>query len=286
MLNRDDFAIFILTHGRADDVVTAHTLKAYGYTGRWYIVIDNEDSQEARYRELYGDKVLQFDKLAISKTFDTFDNREERRTVVFARNACFELAKQIGVRYFLELDDDYDSFCYRWIEGKKLKAHKVNDFNSLINEMIQFLDCSGALSICFAQGGDFIGGALNKRFRQGLMRKAMNSFFCDVERPFQFIGRINEDVNTYTLLGSRGQLFFTVNAIVLTQRETQAGAGGMTNVYVDSGTFVKSFYTVICMPSAVKVSIMGRTNMRMHHRVYWDKCVPQIISERWRKQRG
>ena len=99
---RDDFAVFILTHGRADNVVTARTLAAQGYTGRTYIVIDNEDDQEAKYREIYGDKVLQFDKLEVSKTFDTMDISDDRRTIVYARNACFDLAESVGVKYFLE----------------------------------------------------------------------------------------------------------------------------------------------------------------------------------------
>ena len=118
---RDDFAVFILTHGRPDKVVTLNSLMAGNYSGKWYIVIDNEDDTEDEYRRLFGDKVLQFDKLAISKTFDTADLAEDRRTIVYARNACFDLAKQVGVRYFLELDDDYTSFMYRFPDDGKLR---------------------------------------------------------------------------------------------------------------------------------------------------------------------
>lgn len=62
------------------------------------------------------------------------------------------------------------------------------------------------LTLAIGQGGDYIGGEKATRFNDGIqpMRKAMNSFICSVDRPFQFIGRINEDVNTYVLLGSRG----------------------------------------------------------------------------------
>ena len=38
----EDFAVFILTHGRADNVKTYKTLKRFGYTGKIYIIIDNE----------------------------------------------------------------------------------------------------------------------------------------------------------------------------------------------------------------------------------------------------
>ena len=46
MLNdnpRDDFAILFLTHGRAATMCTVETVKRCGYTGRWFIVIDDED---------------------------------------------------------------------------------------------------------------------------------------------------------------------------------------------------------------------------------------------------
>ncbi len=39
-------AVLILTHGRADNVVTVKTLRQSGYSGEIYIVIDNTDEQE------------------------------------------------------------------------------------------------------------------------------------------------------------------------------------------------------------------------------------------------
>ena len=37
----NNFAVFILTHGRADNVKTHDSLKRCGYTGKIYILIDN-----------------------------------------------------------------------------------------------------------------------------------------------------------------------------------------------------------------------------------------------------
>ena len=39
---RDDFAVFILTHGRARQQKTLATLKKCGYTGKLFLVIDDE----------------------------------------------------------------------------------------------------------------------------------------------------------------------------------------------------------------------------------------------------
>lgn len=46
---RNDFAVLILSHGRADRVYTIPTLRKGGYTGKIYIVVDNEDEQQDEY---------------------------------------------------------------------------------------------------------------------------------------------------------------------------------------------------------------------------------------------
>ena len=286
MMNfNEDFAVFILTHGRADNIKTLKTLERAGYTGKLYIVIDNEDDQESRYRELYGDKVMQFDKLEQAKTTDTPDLSDNRGVIIYARNYCFELAKDLGIKYFIELDDDYTAFHFRFIAKNKLGYVDIKNIDRVFMAMCEFLETSGALTVAMAQGGDFIGGAESGTFKKGLLRKAMNSFVCSVDRPFKFIGRINEDVNTYTTLGSRGNLFFTITNASLVQMQTQHNKGGMTGTYLDSGTYVKSFYSVIYMPSCVSIGVIRDHHMRMHHRICWENCVPCIMSEKYKKSR-
>lgn len=284
----NDFVVFILSHGRANNVVTMQTLKKCGYTGKTIIVIDNEDDTADEYRRIFGpENVYQFDKLAVSKTFDTMDIAEDRRTIVYARNVCFDIAKELGYRYFLELDDDYTSFEYRHpsLDGKKLLVQSCKNLDKIFALMVAFLKASHAKTVAFAQGGDFIGGIEGGNYKQKVLRKAMNTFFCDVENDFKFIGRINEDVNTYTALGSVGWLGLTITDVAIVQKQTQSNKGGMSDVYIDSGTYLKSFYTVMAMPSAVKIGSMGDKHIRFHHKIDWEKCVPKILNQCWQKQR-
>lgn len=246
-MKHKSFVVFILSHGRASNVKTLKTLKRCGYTGKVIIVIDNEDVQEEDYKRIYGkSNVYVFDKLDIANRYDTMDNFEERRTVFYARNACFEIAEELGYEYFLELDDDYTQIAFKIVQDGKFKSVQIKNANVLFDYMLDFLDVSGALTVAFAQGGDFIGGKENKRYRDKLLRKAMNSFFCKTDRKFSFIGRVNEDVNTYTLLGTQGKLLFTYTDVVIEQMQTQKQKGGMSEQYLDSGTYLKSFYTVMC----------------------------------------
>lgn len=282
----DNFVVFILTHGRADNVITATTLKRCGYSGKIVYVIDNEDETAEEYRKRFGaENVYQFDKKAVSMTFDTMDLSEDRRTIVYARNACFEIAKEIGCRFFLELDDDYQSFSYRYPseDGKKLLVKECKNLNAAFEYMIDFLQKTNADTVAFAQGGDFIGGVDNGNYRKKVLRKVMNTFFCDTEKPFKFVGRINEDVNTYTWRGSVGWLGLTVCDLSITQKQTQSNRGGMSDVYIDNGTYLKSIYSVMIMPSAVKIGAMGDKHIRFHHKVNWDLCVPKILNECYRK---
>jgi hypothetical protein len=111
----------------------------------------------------------------------------------------------------------------------------------------------------------------------------MNSFIFRTDSDLRFKGRMNEDVNIYVGEGMRGRLIFTTTAVMLTQRPTQGTAGGMTEMYLETGTYMKSMYTVMMCPSCVTVRQMGPTNPRLHHSVRWDNAVPKILSDRYRK---
>ena len=281
----DEFAIFILSNGRPDKVYTVNTILSQGYTGKYYIILDNEDSTKDAYINNFGvEHVLVFDKKKVADTFDICDNFKNNKVVVYARNVCFELAKQLNLKYFLELEDDYKLFEIRCEEDNKLLTYKIKNLDKMCEYMLEYLEESNALSIAFAQGGDLIGGLNGSAWKNKLKRKAMNSFFCKVDNPFTFIGRMNDDVNTYTTLGSIGKLFLTVCNVDLVQMQTQVTEGGNSDAYLKYGTYLKSFYSVMCMPSSVKISMMGEQHQRIHHVIDWETCVPKIISWRFKHE--
>ena len=282
---RDDFVALILSHGRANNVVTYDTIRKCGYTGRVVIVIDNEDKQAQDYKLNFGkENVVIFDKAEQAKKCDTYDNLTERRVILFARNAAFEIARELGYRYFIELDDDYTSFEWRYIQDGKAKTKRIKNLDKVWEIMLQFMIDTNSQTVAMCQNGDFVGGAGNDiMLRQKLKRKAMNSFICDVENPFKFGGRFNEDVNSYVGLGARGKLFFSFPMVSLGQKTTQANAGGMSEAYKDNGTYTKSFYTVMANPSCVRIGYMGSRHKRLHHQISWDEAVPKIIGEEMKR---
>lgn len=279
------FAAFILSHGRAEAVYTYSTLKRQGYGGPIFIVIDNEDKQSDAYKQKYGDQVIVFDKKKYGESTDNYDNFQNYRSTTHARNAIFDIAKELGVESFVMLDDDYTSFFFKFNRQLDYGDWPVKNLGDVFTSMIDFLaSCPNMKSVAFSQQGDFIGGSQGG-FAECVQtkRKAMNSFFCLTDRPFRFISRLNEDVNTYMTLGMRGDVFLTINQVSLGQKPTQSNSGGMTDAYLASGTYVKSFYTVMAMPSSTKIMPMGSRNPRLHHRISWNNAVPKILSESHRK---
>lgn len=276
------FAVFILTHGRANNIATDRSLREQGYTGDIYYIIDDEDEQEEEYYKNYGDKVIKFCKQKYVDDVDTMNPEAPRGVILYARNACFDIAEDLGLTHFAELDDDYTRWEWRYPKKERLRTKDILDLDSVFGAMLDFLDSSNALSVALAQGGDFVGGVEGRWYKR-ILRKAMNSFFCRTDRRFKFFGAVNEDVNTYVSLGNKGQLFLTELLASLHQKETQQAEGGMSEAYLDFGTYVKSFYTVMVCPSCVKVSVMGNKDMRVHHKIMWKYAVPKIISDKWRK---
>lgn len=283
-MENNDFCVFIISHGRPNKLHTLDLLKKNNYRGNIYIVIDNEDIKADKYQILY-ENVIVFDKKYIADLTDECNNFDNRRTTTHARNACFDIAEKLGYEYFLVLDDDYTCFRYRYIDRYITKGYVI-DFDRLFLNTLNFYKKTNFLSIAFAQGGDFIGGegcVLLSRYLYS-SRKCMNSFFCSTKRRFWFIGQLNEDVNTYVALGSKGNLFMTLPMVGLEQKATQINSGGMTEAYLKYGTYVKSFTTVMLQPSSVFVSMMGFKNNRLHHRVKMSQTVPLIINEKYKKQ--
>jgi hypothetical protein len=275
----DELIVFILSHGRANNIYTLKSLRKHGYTGKVVIVIDNEDKTADEYYKKF-DNVEMFNKVEISKTFDEYDNFGDRRAIIYARNVCFEIAEKLKYKYFIQLDDDYTQFEYRVYSEKKQKPNRVYNLDAVFLALLDFYKKTNFATISMAQGGDFIGGKNNKMAtKPTIFRKCMNSFICSTERKFNFVGRINEDVNTYTKKQSIGLLMGTIPFVSLKQQTTQKNKGGMSDLYLDSGTYVKSFYSVIGMPSAVTIKPMGDKHMRLHHSINWNSCIPKIISQ-------
>jgi hypothetical protein len=286
MATLNDFVVAILSHGRADKVYTYKTLRDAGYTGDVIIVIDDMDKTRDEYEKTYPGKVYVFDKKKIKAASDSGNNFNDFRSTIYPRNAMVEIVKKLGYKYFIQFDDDYIVFKYMFDKNLNFVQKTCNKFDQVIAAMLKFIKKSEIKSLCFAQGGDFIGGA-NSSLAEKVKtkRKGMNSFISSVDNPIKFFGQMNEDVNTVIKTGSMGDVFLMTNQFSLDQKQTQKTEGGMTEIYLDSGTYVKTFYSVMYMPNCAKVSVLkDRGSSRIHHKIRWKYVAPMIVEEKYKKR--
>ena len=281
------FTIFIISYNRPNLLFsdTLRLLEKYNYDGDLYIVIDDNDPQLEEYKKrIPKEKLLIFNKDEILKSFDIMDNFNVRNVATYSRNYINKIVKEMDYDYYLVLDDDYMSLAYKKDDGDVLREKPApRNINIFIECVLDFLDSTNVDCFCLAQAGDYIGGQSSSMIRNGYSRKAMNSFFFRKNTDIVFKGSVNEDVNTYTYYGSIGKIFLTYGRLFFRQRQTQTVSGGNTEFYLDNGTYLKSFYTKMIMPSCSDINPMGQNHLRIHHNIKWNNCVPKIIDGRWKK---
>ena len=276
---RKDFCIFVISHSKVEND-TYKQLMLCNCKYPIYIVVDDKDPKLNEYIARYGeDKVCVFNKQEYEKQVDMMDNFTFDKVIVYARNACFDFAEKLGYEYFLELDDDYTEFSFRFPKLKWLHI-KHSDINTIFTLYVNYYSKFPKIkALAFMQGGDF-----STMYEGRVKRKAMNCLFLSTKRRFDFHGRINEDVNAYTIGNFRGEIFVSFPYVTIHQRATQSTKTGMGGVYSKFGTYVKSFYSVMQMPSCVKISVLrSPTNFRIHHRIDHPTCNVKIISSRYKK---
>lgn len=282
----DGFGVLIISAGRPNNVRTLDTLEEAGCSDPVLIVCDDEDDSLPEYKKRFGDMVRVFDVSEYAKRTDRMACDERRRCAVYARNACWDVARAEGWSDFLVLDDDTLRFRYREADIKYTgpvftKNIKIKDNISGVFACIRgFLDgCDDRVKgVAMAQGGDYIGGAdAFVRRLKSPRRKCMNSWFLRTDVRFDYMGGMNDDETTGLVYGEIGGVFLTIPYLVLEQPASQAVTGGLSELYINTGTYQKTMYSVMARPDCVVCAPMGRADMRLHHRVNWKYAVPKIV---------
>ena len=274
-------ACFILCHGRPNTCKTWHSLEKHGYTGQKYVVCDNLDATLPGYQEIFGDSVKVFDKAYGISLSDSGDNFDNHNVSMYPRNVIRDWAKEMDLDYYFVLDDDYSYYRYNVTHNFEIvrTAKTIKNLDRVFDAMVEYMHNTPQLD-CLAMGqtGEMIGGVTADSV--GPKRKVMNLFLFSTQRDYEFMGKLNEDVNMYVHGGWRGKLYLTTRQVMLQQNATQQG-GGITDVYRTMGTYVKSFYSLLYQPSSVKVAMMSTKHSRLHHEIDWRHTVPKILNPKY-----
>lgn len=283
--NIKNFALFIITHKRPDNQLTLKCLKRAGYTGKVFLVCDTGDPTLDQYKEKYGDKVVTFKKKDYIGKFDIMINEQIMGIATYARAALYDIAKKMGLDYIVVMDDDYTGFYTKIDEECNYVDTRVMEMDKLIHYHLKYLHNANLDALAFAQAGDFIGGENGGFNRRNLpiLRKIMNVFFFDVDKPVYYHGAMNDDVIAGITLARQGRIALTPTLVSTVPAPTQSISGGLTELYKDNGTYTKSMYSVVASPSSVTTKYQDAVS-RVHHWINANKTYPCIISDKHKKR--
>ncbi len=278
---RDDFACIVISHGRPE-CNTVKIFRSSGYTGKIYIVVDDEDKSLPDYVAKYGDDVHVFHK---TDNFDTGDLGGNKGVATYARNECRQVAEKHGLKYYFMLDDDFKSLSYRYNDGGHLKAVKARGLDKVLEGICRYFDESTVECLGFGTAVDYIGGV--PTFESGRPnRSVMGGYFLRTSNKFEWPCRYSEDSIADIAQSRKGQAWFrfipvmSILALWLPKRKNDL-SGGCISAYESEGSFKLRFYSVMYHPDCVSMrsSGDGYDNLIRNNNAY-----PKIISGRYKKR--
>lgn len=268
---KKEFAIFILSHNRAEKIDTLNMLNKVGYKWIWYVVISTDNKQIDAYKEkIPQSNLLIFDKEKID--VDTMVSRKsfEPRSAVYARNFILSFAKD-RYKYFLMADDDIKDIKFKIDINGHIKDISGSKFiHEIIDALCSFLEKSDNLAgTALAIGNGYFGGvkSITKIEREVCCFMVFKSSHLRKFRGIQC-----EDV--ILSCDNFDQVYLTYRGACVIMPQRGSNSGG--NDY-DTKKLPPNLFWHIASPSSVKVvGEWGRVR-------YNKKTYPQIISEKYKK---
>ena len=276
------FSVFITSHNSPDECRSFSSLRKAGYKDTIYIVIDDEDPQYEVYKEhvfnlLVFHKQDYIDKLDIGMS----KSNPQRAAVLYARAAVEDFAKDMGLDYFIVMDDDLYGFRYRYVKDNKLCSTPVENFDWLIYNYIEFMNTSNSLCLSFAHDGSFIGGADVVKSGKILERRSCHTIYLrDTRKEFEWKFTVNEDYVTSLLYANVGKLMFTLPFVQRNISGMNDRKEGMHDLYNSTSEFERAFYNIIACPWACTIAdYKGRKVVRTNK----NSAYPKIVSSSYRR---
>ena len=285
---RDDFAVFICTHGRPDKQLTLNAILQCGYTGKWYLVVDNADKTIQQYIDNFGaDKIIVFDKnyYINSGRYDNGDNKLHDKCILYAKRAVEDIAKECGFTYFIIADDDITKITIRCPQQNRLARIRITDLDAVLDAHIMLMENTDIVCLGFGNVTHYFGGIATFSDKNLSQRRL----------PYQLLLRsgahevnwlswfAEDDVTEYqsSMLGNLWLVSLYVMYEIEPVGDTSV-AGGMVDTYKQYDMFSLQFNAVKYCPRRISLCnhrINGKIVMRRHNEI----CFPKIISGRYRK---
>lgn len=273
-----DFAVFIISHERVDRVESYTTLRNAGYTGKIYVVVDNEDTQLRRYLNSFINVLVYNKQLKINST-DTLTDKESRSSAVFARNAVEFYAKHLKLDAFAVFDDDITNLRLRWEEDGSYKSRKLcSGLDDVMSWYAQYLIDSDIATLSFENCMFYVGGVDNNKIANE--RWTYQIHIRNTKFPVDWHSIINEDIITEISTAVRGYIWWSLPHIVYEAVAMNDKEGGNKANYDKFSEFRRAMFATVANPSSC---LPGYSHGKL--RIIQNKkaSYPMIVSSRYKK---
>lgn len=275
----------ICTHGRPNAQHTYETLRKSGYTGSIIFIVDNEDDTVEELLHNYKDANLLcrcFDKQYFIDISDTGTIENQRKCILYAKNYCEVLARELKLQAFIIADDDILNFRYRYPEDGKLKSQKITkNMDSVIEAYIQaMLDCDmtatgfGFTQFYFSGDNSFSAENMSK------YRVPYNFVFRNTKHRVDWKSWFGEDIITAVYYGRIGQLWTAMPYVQQEIVSLASAEGGMKDTYDNNSSVRLAMQNIMYLPTELKAYKYKDKYMASIKR---DTAFPKLISSSFKK---
>lgn len=288
---RNDFAVFITSYKKANDIVTIDSLLNAGYTGDWYVIVEDNDPELEEYKNsIPKEKLLLYNKKEQSKYYDSYDNFHILNTNLNSLSVVSYFAKKLGYKYFYIAEDDYEGFYYKKrIIKNKVVFKKLKNIDDIFEISIDFLNSNDKINcLSFTPiktttigNADFFSDSFFNYLNY-------NGWLCDIDKPIKFKGTICNDTLTFMNNYKQGHMSFTLNYIKnihkwyydKKEKELDNSGNDEINDKYFTDVLIYYLYNIMGEPAAYKIFTK---NGKIREKFIIKHLIPKIIDERWKK---
>lgn len=274
-------AIFICTHGRPDKQITLKALRDAGYTGLIILVTDNEDESDyvSFIDKLHDGELWHhiFNKQKLIDSTNTTNCPPNRKTILYAKNACEIAAKNYKLDCFAICDDDIPGFRYRYIEDGSCKSLQVkHSMDAIINSYFQYVLDADITATSFGMAQFYFSG--EKCFSPETMLKWRVPYtfvFRNAKHEVNWVSDYGEDITTAIECANQGKFMMASPFVQMNLSPMGVGEGGMVELHKD--TFKLSEYGHVWHPTSEQIK---------YYKDHWMSTIkrecafPMLISSR------
>lgn len=272
--------IFIPSYHRPNNLKTIKYFSSIGYpTNLLHVFIDDATDDIEDYRKSakeYGFNLHIFSMEEARLRYDYVHRPSpSRRSAGQARNMFYDIARELGIDFYVVQDDDTTHMELQPFGHYFCKADLI-DIVKTFEAVKEFMQRQRIGMFGLSQTGDIFDNSFQtKLFRA----KVMNTTFVNTKYIYRGErGVQNNDTSQFVSIMNMG--LFTgslASGLILSQTVSATAKGGLTDLYFECRLLNKALVPVIQFPSAIKAEWQRENGGRVHHHITNKFLFPKIV---------